>query len=225
MQIAIDGTETSGKGEIAARLAKKLGLLYIYTGAMYRALALACIKRGVLTKNEADVLRVLDDIHIAIHSEEAPDSPVPYKLLLDGEDITGDISSREVALGASDVGVHKKVREHMVMRQQQIANGKQVVMEGRDIGFRVLPNATLKIYLTATLDERAKRRWKQLVASGTRVTLDEIRDDIRKRDEQDMKREIDPLVKLPDAWELDTTGKTPGEVVETIAQKVYNQNL
>jgi cytidylate kinase len=224
LQIAIDGPVASGKGDIAARLAGKLNLLYIYTGAMYRALALACIRREVSCKDEKKVLVVLQNISIEI---VAPDSSsaYPYSILLGHEDVTERISKQDTAQGASDVGILPGVRRLMVARQKAMAQGKRVVMEGRDIGLRVLPAAGMKIYLTASVNERARRRFLQWQQKGIKKTLKETLVDTKIRDLQDTTREIDPLQKLPDAWELDTTHMTQDEVVGKICQELKNKAL
>ena len=154
IQIAIDGPVAAGKGDIALRLAKELGIVYIYTGAMYRALGLACIKRLVPMDDQKRVLKVLQSIHIDL--QYSPVNEKPYQVFLDGNDVTQRIIEQDTASAASAVGVHAAVRKEMVVKQKHIAEGKSVVMEGRDIGLRVLPDAQLKIYLSASIEERAK---------------------------------------------------------------------
>src|SRR3989344_8576496 len=217
--IAIDGPAAAGKGEIAARLARKFNLLYVYTGAMYRALALACIRGGISFKDEQKVKALLEHstIDMRIPGEN---STFPYTIVLNGEDVTQRIVKQDTADGASDVGSLPSVREWMVRRQKELAQGKRVVMEGRDIGLRVLPDATLKIYLTASLEVRAKRRFDQWQAAGIQKTFEETRRDTEYRDTQDMTRLTDPLQKGPDAGELDTTHMSPGEVIAAISAEL-----
>lgn len=224
LQIAIDGPVAAGKGDIAARLAKELGLTYIYTGAMYRALALACLRAGTSTKDPKKVQQLLDKVTIELTQPDAS-SRDAYKVLLNGEDITERILEPDVAMGASDVSIIPGVRKTMVQRQKELAQGRSVVMEGRDIGLRVLPEAQLKIYLTANLPERAQRRRLQWKAKGITKDLQEVIEDTRLRDTQDMSRATDPLQKLPDAWELDTTKLTQEEVVEKIKQQLKKRHL
>lgn len=224
LQIAIDGPVASGKGEIAGRLARSLGALYIYTGAMYRALALACLKAAVPTKDEAKVVGLLSRLSIDM-TTPGEGSQFPYKVLLDGQDVTREIQSQVAAQGASDVGTIPSVRQWMVVRQRAMAQGKAVVMEGRDIAIRVLPDAQLKIYLTASLEERARRRFRQWQKQGLTKTFEETIEDTKIRDRQDMSRETDPLQKLPDAWELDTTDMNPEEVVAAIREELERRNL
>lgn len=224
LQIAIDGPVAAGKGDIAARLAQELHIAYVYTGAMYRMLALACIERRISLKEPKLILSLLNDITIDLVEPDS-DSPYAYKALLDGKDVSERITRPDVAMGASDVSVIPQVRTFMVLRQQELAQGRNVVMEGRDIGLRVLPHAQLKIYLTASLEERAKRRWLQWKEKGVDKTLKEIIEDTRKRDAQDMARATDPLQKLPEAWELDTTNMPQVEVVKRIVTELNKRNL
>ena len=172
IQIAIDGPVASGKGEVAARLAKELGFVDIYTGGMYRALALACIKKGISTRDHSGVITVLNSIHISLGPSEEP-GPLACRVLLDGVDVTHRVMEPDVASGSSDVAVIPDVRKRMVELQQHMAKTVSVVMEGRDIGLRVLPNAQLKIYLTATIEERAKRRFLQWKAKNVQKTLED----------------------------------------------------
>lgn len=223
LQIAIDGPVAAGKGDIAARLAKELGFLYIYTGAMYRALALACIQKNIPFEDSEKVFQLLQHSSIELDQPELS-SEYSHKVLLNGVDVTERITHPDAAMGASDVGKIAQVREYMVKRQKKMAQGKSVVMEGRDIGLRVLPNS-FKIYLTASVDERARRRWEQFKSRGVMKTYGEVLEDTKKRDEQDMTRETDPLQKLPDAWELDTTHLSQDQVVASIKQELSNRGL
>ena len=224
LQIAIDGPVASGKGDISARLAKELGLVYVYTGAMYRTLALACLENNVPLKDEGKVLELLAKINVDLVDPDKT-SEYSYKALLDGRDVTERITHPDTSMGASDVSTLPHVRVEMVKRQQKIAQNKRVVMEGRDIGLRVLPNARLKIYLTASLSERAKRRQLQWESKGIKKTFGEVLKETRERDRQDMERSIDPLQKLPDAWELDTTRLKQEQVVTKIKEELVHRHL
>lgn len=224
LHIAIDGPVASGKGDIAGRLAKVLQLTYIYTGAMYRMLALACINDGVSTKDSSLVYKKLQQISIALEQPLAS-SMHPFIAVLNGSDVTDRIFKQDVAIGSSDVGTIPEVRKWMVAHQQEMAQGKSVVMEGRDIGLRVLPNAQLKIYLTASLEERAHRRWLQFEAKGIKKSHDDVLSDTKLRDHQDMTRVTDPLQKLASAWELDTTGMNQEDVVSRIKEELIKRNL
>ncbi len=222
LQIAIDGPVAAGKGDIAARLSRELGLLYIYTGGFYRSLAYACREAQISTKDAVSVLSVLEKTRID-QVEPDPGAELPYKFLVNNDDITREIFSQD--MGASDVAVIPEVRQFMVKRQQEIAQSKKVVMEGRDIGLRVLPQAQLKIYLTASVAERAFRRWLQFKEKGIQKSRDEVLADTKLRDDQDTTRPTDPLQRLPDAWELDTTGMTQEEVVGRIKEELTRRNL
>jgi CMP/dCMP kinase len=216
LHIAIDGPVASGKGDIASRLAQKLHLLYIYTGSMYRALALACINAGVPCHDESRVMGVLKTISIDV---------TPNTILLNGKDVRVRIMKQDVAQGASDVGVFASVRQWMVARQQEMAKGKRVVMEGRDIGLRVLPDAQLKIFLTASVEVRARRRFLQWQEKGIQKTFEETVSDTKMRDLQDTTRSVDPLQKLAGAWELDTTEMSQEEVVAVIIAELKKRKL
>lgn len=224
LQIAIDGPVASGKGDIAARLAEKFGLLYIYTGAMYRALALSCIRAQISCKDEKNVLLQLATHEITMR---VPDihSSYSYCVLLGGEDVTERITHQDTAQGASDVGSIAAVRTQMVAKQQKIAENNRVVMEGRDIALRVLPHAQLKIYLTASVEARAKRRYNDWVHKGIRKSYEETLEDTKIRDLQDMTRVADPLQKVDGAWELDTTEMTQDMVVEAIEKELLRRDL
>jgi cytidylate kinase len=224
LHIAIDGPVAAGKGDIASLLSKDLGFLYINTGAMYRMLALACINNHIDRKDEERVLETLKHISMEL-KPPSPSSDQTYQALLNGIDVTKRILEPDVAEESSDVGIHPSVRKHLVSIQKELARGKQVVMEGRDIGLRVLPQAQLKIYLTASLSERARRRYEQWKNKGINKTYEEVMEEIKDRDWQDMHRSADPLRKLPDAWELDSTGLTQQEVVEKIKAELKVRKL
>ncbi len=230
VQIAIDGPVASGKGTVAAMLAKELGFTYLYTGAMYRALALACLGEHIEAKGEEDqtfkknVLDILSHVDISV-GQPSQESNQTYVIMLNGEDVSEEIKAPDVANFTPFVAAIPEVRVFMVQRQQELAQGKSVVMEGRDITTRVLPKADLKIFLNASLEERARRRWEELKASGVVKTFEEVLEDTKQRDEKDMTRATDPLQKLPDAWELDTTGMTQDQVVEAIKTELRKRNL
>ncbi len=225
LQIAIDGPVGSGKSDISARLAKELGLVYFYTGAMYRAVAYACIQNGIPFKDVHAVTDLLQNIRVELVQPD-PESHRAFKVLLDGRDVTESLFQPDVDHGSSDVSTIAEVRAFMVNKQKEMAQGKSVVMEGRDIGLRVLPDAQLKIYLTANLRERANRRYLQWIDRGvTNKTLEDAVTETASRDDQDMHRQVDPLQKLPEAWELDTTGLTQDEVVARIHDELITRNL
>lgn len=223
LQIAIDGPVASGKGTVAAILAKQLGLLYVNTGSMYRALALACIREHIDLNNEEQVLIVLkkSDIQIAGGAHKQNDCIVT----LNGEDVSQFIITVQIGQATPKVARIPQVRQLMVIKQQEIAANSAVVMEGRDIGLRVLPQAQLKIYLTGSLDIRVQRRYEQFRNKGIVRNYEEVLEDTKKRDFEDSTRKSDPLQKLPDAWELDTTHLTQEEVVEKIETELRKRKL
>lgn len=209
--IAIDGPAGSGKSTAAKEAAKRLGMVYVDTGAMYRTVALACMEAGAPTMAEASVLPVMDAIDMRIEPREDG-----QRIFLDGEDVTARIRTPEIGRGASEVGALEKVRERLVEIQQEMAREYPVVMDGRDIGTVVLPDAELKIYLDASVEERARRRLGELQAQGKNEELSAIEEQIRLRDEADKNREHSPLRKAEDALLLDTTGMGVEEVVQAI---------
>lgn len=225
LQIAIDGPVGSGKSDISSRLSKELGLVYLNTGAMYRALAWLCQQQGVDVKDELAVMRLLGKHAIdLVPSQEG--SKRSFTVMVDHQDVTEFLFTPVNDQPTSDVSTLPGVRKRMVELQQYLAQGKRVVMEGRDIGMRVLPDAQLKIYLTATVEERAKRRVRQWEKRGhIGKTYEDALREIKTRDAQDTGRAVDPLQKLPDAWELNTTGLSKEEVVEKIKQELARRNL
>ena len=224
LQIAIDGPVAAGKGDIAERLARQIGAIYLYTGAMYRALALACIQTHTDPTNAELVKKLLLQSHIDL-LPATPEKHQAYKILLNGEDVTERIFKPDVVTTVPEVSKHADVREIMVTKQQLLAQGKSVVMEGRDIGKRVLPQAQLKIFLTATLEERTKRRLAQFKSKGIDKSFAEVMVETKYRDEQDTKRTADPLEKVADAWELDTTSLSQQEVIEAIFTELKKRQL
>jgi CMP/dCMP kinase len=225
LQIAIDGPVGAGKSDISDRLAKELGITYLYTGAMYRAAAWLCRKYNVPFKDEKGATELLNT-HVIELTTGTPKSGRSYAVLVDNTDVTDQLFTPDIDQPTSDVSTLPEVRKFLVKRQQELAQGKSVVMEGRDIGKRVLPNAQLKIYLTADVTERANRRYEQWVKKGiTNKTIADAQKETTDRDYQDMHRPYDPLEKLSDAWELDTTGMTQEEVIDTIKQELNKKWL
>ncbi len=224
LHIAIDGPVGSGKSAISSSLAKQIGITYLYTGAMYRAVAYACIASRVNPRDKNNVLELFSKTTIQLDLPSKK-SNFPVKVILDNEDVTGKLFTPSVDEVTPIVSSLSEVRKEMVKLQRVLAQGKSVVMEGRDIGLRVLPQAQLKIYLTASLDERANRRWLQFKEKGIEKSREEVLKDTKLRDFQDTTRSTDPLQKLPDAWELDTTGMTQEEVVGRIKEELTKRKL
>jgi len=210
--IAIDGPAGAGKSTIAKILSKSLGITYLDTGAMYRTVALKAIREGINTRDEASLEKLVSDIDIKIEYHEDE-----QHIFLDGEDVSGLIRTPEVSKGASDVSAVKAVRIRMVELQREIAAGQSVVMDGRDIGTFVLPDAKYKFFLNASLEERARRRYKEQIEKGIKdITLEDVMRDIEYRDKNDSSRDFAPLAKAEDAIEIDTTDMTVQQVVEKI---------
>lgn len=224
IQIAIDGPVGSGKSDISSQLAKKINYIYINTGAMYRTAALLCFRNDIPYKDEEKAIKLLKENLINV-TEPKNESKRSFRILLNNEDVTEELFTPEMDRGSSDVSTLPSVRLYMVGLQQKLALGKNVVMEGRDIGYRVLPDAQLKIYLTATLQIRTERRYKLALSKGISTTYDAVLKDTQSRDLQDTTRKTDPLKKLPDAWVLDTSDLTQEQVVQQIINQMKNRNL
>jgi cytidylate kinase len=209
--IAIDGPAGAGKSTVARGLAERLGLLYVDSGATYRAAALKALKAGVSPDDEPAVVELVAS---AIIQFVAGDSGP--RVLLDGDDVTAAIRSPEVSLAASKVSRYPAVRQKMISLQRSLARGRGVVMEGRDIGTVVFPEASLKVFLTAASEERARRRLEDDQQRGQVVSLEQTIAAIEQRDQLDRGRELSPLVAAPDAVEVDSTNLSADQVVERI---------
>lgn len=201
VNIALDGPAGAGKSTLAKMLANKLGYIYVDTGALYRSIGLYAVRNHAETKDSAAVSSLLNDLKIEIRHKDGHQCVV-----LNGEDVTGQIRSPEISMAASDVSAIPKVREFLLGLQKDIAAGNDVVMDGRDIGTVVLPDAKIKIFLTASPEDRARRRYEELRAKGADVDYGDVFRDVIRRDEQDSGREIAPLRPADDAVIVDTTG-------------------
>ena len=215
--LAIDGPSGAGKSTIAKIVAKELEFIYVDTGAMYRAVGLYYLDKGINVDDEEKVNELIDDINVEFKIIDGN-----IRLFLNDCDVTDLIRTPEVSDAASRVSVHGKVRERMVSMQQEIARKNNIVMDGRDIGTVVLPNADLKVYLTASVEERADRRYKELKEKGMDVDLEQIKKDIEERDYRDMHRDISPLREAEDAIHLDSTGMEIDEEVAYILEFAKN---
>ena len=212
--IAIDGPVGAGKSTVAKLVAQKLGYLYVDTGAMYRAVALKALRLG-MDINDPIVMTMLAEA-TDIQLQQQDDGNV--RVFLDGEDVTEAIRMPEVSEASSIVSAHEGVRKVLAERQKAMAELGGVVMEGRDIQTVIAPDAEVKIFLTASLEERAKRRWLELQQKGISVSYEEVLQEVKERDERDKSRAIAPLRKAPDAVEIDTTKMTPEEVADKIVE-------
>lgn len=208
LNIAIDGPAGAGKSTVAKMIASRLGLLYVDTGSMYRALTLKAINLNI-DFSEKELVRLCENLDIELVYEDGE-----CRVLLDGQDVTEEIRTPKVSQNVSFVASIPQVRENMVMRQQLMAKNGGVVMDGRDIGTRVMKNADFKFFLTASIEERAKRRLIDLKEKGYDVSLSDVIAEISERDDIDKKRSVDPLVPAEDAIIIDTTDLTAEQVVD-----------
>lgn len=210
--IAIDGPAGAGKSTIAKAVARELGYVYIDTGAMYRTVGYYCLCNGISINNEASVVEHIKDIDITIAYDESG----AQQVFLNGENVSSKIRTQEVGEAASTVSQYQPVRDKLVSLQQKLASKASVVMDGRDIGSKVLPGADTKIYLTASVEERARRRAKELEQHGEICNIHEVEKEIAERDHRDMTRENSPLIQVPDAVLVDSSDLTIDETIDTI---------
>lgn len=210
LQIAIDGPAGAGKSTVAKLVAKRLNIFYVDTGAMYRAIAYKALKNKIRLEDEQKVSQIAEKAEVVLEHSDAG------TVWCDGENVTQLIRSPEVSRAVSTVASYAGVRKRLVELQRREAERGGVVMDGRDIGTYVLPEASLKIFLTATFQERANRRWMELRSTGKKVLFEEVAQDMQKRDRLDTEREISPLVPAKDAVILDTTDLSAEEIAARI---------
>lgn len=218
INIAIDGPAGAGKSTIAKMLAKELAYVYVDTGAMYRAIGYYFLKNGVNSDDVETIEKELSNINVSIVYQDGE-----QQVLLNGENVNGVIRQEEVGKMASATSKYKAVREKLVETQRQIAREQNIIMDGRDIGTVILPDATVKFYLTASVEVRAKRRYDELVAKGEDCDLKEIEKDIADRDYQDMNREVSPLKQAKDAVLLDSSYLDIPQVVAEMKKKIMEK--
>ncbi|MFD1424112.1 (d)CMP kinase [Laceyella tengchongensis] len=209
LQVAIDGPAGAGKSTVARRVAGRLGLSYVDTGAMYRAIAWKALQENLNVFDEEAVTQLAEQLHFSLH---------PQGVMVNGQLLKEEIRTQEISSLASAIAKMPGVRRILVNKQRDIAACQSVVMDGRDIGTHVLPEADVKVFLTATIEERALRRYKELKARGADVDLDGLREEIRRRDENDRTRKHAPLKQAKDAVLIDTTHLSIDEIVESIMQ-------
>ena len=215
INIAIDGPSASGKSTVAKELCKRLNYIHLDTGAMYRCVAKYALDNGIDLNDQTSVESVLNKVNIKLTSDG--------KVFLNSKEVTNDIRTDEISQGASIVSTYKNVREYLVALQQKMAENKGFIMDGRDIGTVVLPNAELKIFMTASAHERAKRRYLENQKRGIDSNLEELEKEIAERDYRDTHREISPLRKAEDAIEIDTSDINKMEVVERIMKLITDK--
>lgn len=221
LNIAMDGPVGAGKSTIADEVAKRLHILHLDTGAMYRAVGLTALRQGINVADEVAVTRLCESLTVDVaHGEHG------QRTLVNGVDLTDGLRTEEVSMAASKVATYGGVRRAMVAAQQRMAATTDMLVDGRDIGTRVLPGATVKIFLTADAEERARRRHLQLREKGVEADFGEVLADLRRRDEQDMNRAIDPLRAADDAVIVDTTNldfeQTVTKIVELVEERAHD---
>lgn len=213
LNIALDGPAGAGKSTVARLVAKALGYIYVDTGAMYRAVTWKMLQQGLTPEQPAQIADMARRMRIELIPGEQG-----QQVLVDGHDVTGAIRTVAVNSYVSQVAQIAEVRELLVHKQKQMAAQKGVVMDGRDIGTHVLPDAEVKVFLTASVKERARRRYKEMQSSGQDVSLEQLEKDIAQRDRMDEQREISPLLRADDAVLLDCTNLTVDEVVDRVLE-------
>lgn len=217
--IAVDGPAGAGKSTIAKKVAKELSYIYVDTGAMYRAMALYFLREGIAPENEEAISAACEKITVTLSNENGE-----QQVFLNGENVNGFIRAEEVGAMASATSIYGKVREKLTQLQREMACTTDLIMDGRDIGTCVLPDAQVKIYLTASVETRGKRRFLELQEKGVDCDLEKICEDIKQRDYQDMNREISPLKQAEDAVLVDSSDMTIDEVVERILTLVKEKS-
>ena len=215
MKIAIDGPSGAGKSTISKKVSELMGFVYIDTGAMYRAVGLKALYIGIDTKDEDALSSLLKDLVLDIKHEQGS-----QHIYLDGEDVSSLIRTPEVSMAASDVSAIPSVREAMVYLQRNLAKNHNVVMDGRDIGTCVLPDAEVKIFLTASIEARAERRFKELKEKGMDISFDDVKSDMERRDYNDSTRAASPLKIAEGAAVIDTSGMTLEESVKAVIDEI-----
>ena len=216
LSIAIDGPSGAGKSTLARMLAKNFGLIYVDTGALYRSIGLFVFRRGVASKDAELVEKMLPEIKVELCYNNAGEQ----RVILNGEDVSDDIRLPEISIYASDVSAMPAVRRFLLEMQRDMARRYNVVMDGRDIGTVVLPEAGLKIFLTASAEERAKRRYEELQIKGVQTSFEEVLGDMIYRDKNDSSRAAAPLRPADDAVKVDTTGNTLERSFEVLTEIV-----
>jgi cytidylate kinase len=216
IQIAIDGPAGSGKSTVAKKIAQALKITYLDTGAMYRAVTWFALRKGISPEDGETLSRLVDEMELEI---------TPERIAIQGEDISEAIRAPEISKNVSAVSMHAGVRSRLVAMQQEIAGEQSVVMDGRDIGTKVLPNAEYKFFLVASVEERAKRRTLELLSKGIEADEKKIAEDIARRDKLDSERAVSPLKQAEDAVKLDTTTLSIDEVVNEILRRINKNTL
>ena len=219
ISIALDGPSGAGKSTVAKKCAERFGFKYVDTGAIYRTIGLAAFNKGIDTKNSAAVVSMLPELDIDLSYNESGEQ----RMLLNGSDVSEEIRSPEISMCASNVSAIAAVRDYLTDMQRNMAKKYDVIMDGRDIGTVILPNADVKVFLTASADARAVRRYKELIKKGSEISFNEVLSDMKLRDEQDTKRAAAPLKAAEDAVYLDTSNMSFDESVDTVAKLIIEK--
>ena len=219
IKVAIDGPVGAGKSTVAKLIAKKMNIIYVDTGAMYRTVGLYAIRKGIETTNHEELKNIIDEINIDVEIKDGE-----QLIYLNNENVTGLIRTPEISMAASNVSAVPEIRTKLVEMQRKLAESKSVIMDGRDIGTVVMPNADTKIFLDATPEARAKRRYNELIAKKQEVTFEDVYNDLLERDKNDSTRAASPLRVADDAIVLDTTNLTLEQVVEE-SIKIITKNV
>jgi len=219
--ITIDGPSGSGKGTVSRLLADKLSFQYLDSGALYRVLSIAATRRNVDTANKAELSLIAEHMDVIFKTS----AQGTFDILLEGENVTSDVRTETTGALASQLAAYPEVRDALMKRQRLFARGNGLVADGRDMGTVVFPAADLKIYLTASIDERAKRRHKELIEKGEDVSLRALAEQVKARDERDINREVSPLVAATDAIELDTSNMSALAVLDTVLHMIDFKRL
>lgn len=216
ISIALDGPSGAGKSTVAKKCAERFGFKYVDTGAIYRTIGLAAFNKGIDTKNSAAVVSMLPELDIDLSYNESGEQ----RMLLNGSDVSEEIRRPEISMCASNVSAIAAVRDYLTDMQRNMAKKYDVIMDGRDIGTVILPNADVKVFLTANADSRAARRYKELIKKGSEISFNEVLSDMKLRDEQDTKRAAAPLKAAEDAVYLDTSDMSFDESVDAVAKLI-----
>ena len=216
-KVAIDGPAGAGKSTISKKIAKELGYVYIDTGAMYRTVGLKACREGIDTLDNKGVISLLDTLDIDIVASSGE-----QKIMLDGEDVSSLIRTPEISMAASNVSKIPEVRQTLLKIQRSLANDKDVVMDGRDVATCILPDAEIKIFLTASVEARAKRRYDELILGGKEVSFEDVKKEMIQRDHNDSTRAVSPLKIDKDATVIDTSNLTLEQSIDKIIEHVRN---
>lgn len=215
ISVAIDGPSGAGKSTLSKKLAEELGYIYVDTGALYRTIGLAVQRKGMSTKSREETAGLLPEIELSLRHIDGV-----QRVFLGSEDVSDAIRAEEVGMAASDVSAYPEVRGFLLETQRRLAETQNVIMDGRDIGTVVLPNATVKIFLTADVDDRAMRRYKQLLEGGRQAELHRVKEDVVQRDHNDSNRAEAPLKQAQDALLVDTTGMDFQQAFELLLETI-----